>query len=66
MSDFKCSFCGSDKLMIDTPYIEKTKTWPIEYKKKQTYCCKPQAKNQEYEKRFHPIYSKKPKDVAKW
>ena len=66
MADFKCPFCNSNKLMVDTPYIKKDNTWPIEYKKQQTYCCRTQAKNQEYiKKKYHPIFSEKKDDVSK-
>ena len=68
MSDFKCTFCGSDKLKIDKPYMTKDKVWPMKYKTEQDYCCRTQAKNQEYrEKKFHPTRSTKPtsEEVAK-
>ena len=56
MSDFKCPFCGSQKLKIETPYIK-----PVTHERETTYCCRKQAKNQEFvEKRYHPIYGIKP------
>jgi len=45
---FKCPFCGSEKLMIDTPYLAPVTHDPI-----QTYCCKKQRDNAKFtEKRY--------------
>lgn len=60
MGDFQCAFCGSKTLLIDTPYVERTNEWPVSYAKKQTYCCKPQAKNQEYMKKHYHSSSDRP------
>lgn len=49
MSDFKCEFCGSKTMMIETPYMERTSDWPPKYVPTKTYCCKTQAKNQKYQ-----------------
>lgn len=60
----KCPFCGSSKLKLDTPYIDRVTRKPV-----QTFCCKAQATNATYiNKRFDPSRSDapKPEDVAKW
>jgi hypothetical protein len=38
--ELKCPFCGSKKIMIDTPFID-----PITKDRQQTFCCKEMAKN---------------------
>lgn len=56
MNDFKCPFCGSQKLKIDTPFLK-----PVTHEPIQTFCCRPQAKNQEFiKKRYHPTLGRKP------
>lgn len=40
MSDFKCPFCGSAKLLVDTPYLT-----PVTHEPIQQYCCKKQHDN---------------------
>lgn len=67
MSDFKCPFCGSDKLKIETPFVEM-KGWK-EYENKTTYCCGAQAKNQKYIRdRYDQTRTDNPQsdDVSKW
>lgn len=67
MSDFHCPFCGSDKLKIETPFVEMT-SWK-EYANKTTYCCATQAKNQKYIKdRYDKTREGNPstEDVSKW
>lgn len=74
MSDFKCTFCNSDKLRVEKPYMVKKKTmqWGEDeglFEMATDYCCKSQARNQEYiRKRYHPTHSRKPtsEEVAKW
>lgn len=51
-----CSFCGSDKVKVETPYIDR-----VTGEHKTTICCQAQRKNQEYQKKhFHPIHGEKP------
>lgn len=42
MASDKCPFCGSTKMVIDTPYIDRFGD------KITTYCCAAQDKNQKY------------------
>ena len=42
----KCAFCGSKELRIKTPYLK-----PVTHEPITTWCCKAQAKNQEYIRR---------------
>lgn len=67
MSDTKCPFCGSDKTMIETPYVELNREG--EYVPKKTPCCNAQAHNIQYvKKRFDPrdTNNPDPEEVAKW
>lgn len=60
MTDEKCPFCGSEKTMIDTPYIDRVTG---EYKK--TFCCKSMKKNYDFvNKRYDPIYGDAPDPVS--
>ena len=61
MSDFKCPFCGSDKLKIETGYL--TKFGDKEF----TYCCPAQATNHKYiNKSFTQDSRPDPEDITKW
>lgn len=67
MSDTKCPFCGSDKIKMETPYVELGRDG--EYHAKTTFCCKAQAANAKYvTKRFDPRNEDKPspEEVSKW
>ena len=44
----KCKFCGSEELRIKTPYLELDDKG--NYVNKETWCCQPQATNQNYAK----------------
>lgn len=56
MTTWSCPFCGSDKLKIDTPYLK-----PVTHEPIQTFCCRSQAKNNEYiKKRYDPRDMNKP------
>lgn len=56
MSDWKCPFCGSDKLRIETPYLK-----PVTHEPITTFCCRSQAKNNQYIKnRYDPRDSNRP------
>lgn len=51
MSDWKCPFCGSDKLKFPSPYVELNSQG--EYVPKMEFCCKSQKQNQNFiNKRF--------------
>lgn len=59
----KCTFCGSENIRMETPYVELDSKG--EYVKKTTWCCAAQAKNQKYIKgRYEP--GQEPDDVSKW
>ena len=52
----KCPFCGSEKIKIETPYIDR-----ITGEHKTTLCCLSQKKNQEFlDKRYSNFYGEKP------
>jgi len=51
MTDFRCPFCGSDKMWIETPYIDR-----ITGKPKKTMCCGKQKTNYDFTlKRYSPL-----------
>ncbi len=50
MSDFKCQFCGSNKLKYEKPYVELDNNG--EYTPPFNYCCKAQESNQKYAKKM--------------
>ena len=65
MSDFKCPFCGSDKLRYEAPYVELNKQG--EYVPKTTFCCKQQATNQKFiDRRFKEEDKPELDEVSKW
>ena len=68
MNDPKpCPFCGSKKIIVDSPYVELKESGKYEPATK--YCCQAQRKNQSYkEKHYHPMFSDKPKneEVSEW
>lgn len=39
----KCPFCGSEEILIKTPYVDR-----ITGESETTYCCKAQAQNHKY------------------
>lgn len=41
-----CPFCGSDKIRIETPFIELKRSG--EYLPKKTFCCSAQKRNFNY------------------
>lgn len=52
----KCTFCGSESTVLDTPYIDR-----VTGEAKKTFCCNPQKRNAEYRaNHYHPIYADKP------
>lgn len=60
-----CPFCGSKKIILDSPYVELKENG--EYGPITKYCCTAQKKNQTYkDKHFHPQFSEKPKGVEEW
>ncbi len=70
MSDFKCPFCGSDKLRNarttqfgpETELKENGQYGPVE-----DFCCAAQKKNAVYiNKNYHPDDAPNPEDVSKW
>ena len=72
MSDFKCPFCGSDKLKLETPYVKTTYVWGANGKEEKTeaetrFCCQAQAQNHEFvKKNFDPDHQPTQEEVAKW
>jgi hypothetical protein len=59
----KCPFCGSTKLKIETPYIDKFG------EKIFTYCCNAQKKNDSYiQAHTSRMTGEKPgtEEVSKW
>lgn len=65
MSEWKCPFCGSDKLRLETPYIElgeDGQNHPV-----MTYCCMAQKHNARYvKKNYGPDEAPDMEDVSKW
>lgn len=62
----KCTFCGSDELFIETPFVELNDKG--EHVPKKTPCCQAQRKNMQYIKRhFDPLAENIPtlEEVAK-
>ncbi len=58
MTDTKCEFCGSKKVIVQSPYVELKGNG--KYEPITSYCCSAQKKNQEYEdKHYHPLFSEK-------
>lgn len=51
MADTKCPFCNSEKIMVETPYINR------HGEKITTYCCLAQKKNHGYITSHHNRYS---------
>lgn len=62
--DWKCPFCGSDKLRYDTPYVELNKSG--EYTPKKTFCCKQQQTNHRFVERYGEESRPDPEEVGKW
>lgn len=59
----KCQFCGSEKTMIETPYVELNDKG--EYVPKKTWCCTAQKKNAQFiTKRYDPSRGDVPDDVS--
>ena len=55
----KCPFCGSEKILLETPYVKLNRKG--EYAPQVSYCCNAQKKNGEYQrKRFSPLDGKTP------
>jgi len=62
--ELKCPFCGSKKIIIDTPYID-----PITHEKETTYCCKEMRQNYRFvDTRYgtQDENAEKPFDEAVW
>lgn len=55
MSDTKCTFCGSEKILTETPYVELKEIGeagkPI-YAPKMQFCCRAQEQNHKYRNKF--------------
>jgi 23S rRNA G2445 N2-methylase RlmL len=69
MADKKdiCPFCGSETLMIETPFMVLNNKG--EYERKKQPCCRSSAQNQKWiQKHENPITHEKPKmkDIIKW
>ena len=61
MADFVCPFCKSDKLLVEQPQMIRTKDWPPKYKHATAFCCRSQARNQEYiDKRYDSRFGRIP------
>ena len=44
--DNKCNFCGSESIVVDTPYVELKRNG--EYGPITTFCCRAQKANNQY------------------
>lgn len=64
MADFKCPFCGSDKLYYEAPYVELNNNG--EYEPKKTFCCKEQQANHRFVKRYDEDSRPDVEEVSKW
>lgn len=65
--DWKCKFCGSEKLMIPTGFVVSSKTKFGEHEPEMTFCCHAQRKNNEYiKKNYHPDDEPDPEEVPRW
>ena len=61
MDSKRCPFCGSEKIKVTTPYIDKFGD------KIESFCCLSQKRNNNYaEKRFGRDNKPSPESVAKW
>ena len=57
----KCPFCGSDKIKVSTPYVDKFG------KKIESFCCLSQKRNSNYaDKRYKHEERPKAEDISKW
>jgi len=61
--DWKCPFCGADKLKYETPYVELNQEG--KYVPGQTFCCKEQAQNHRFVKRYPEGERPDPDEVGK-
>jgi hypothetical protein len=65
MSEFKCNFCGSKELKVQSPYVELKSNG--EYGPIENFCCQAQKQNALYvKKNFHPDDAPDPDEVSKW
>lgn len=48
---WRCPFCNSEEMILDTPYIDK------HGEKETTYCCNQQKRNHEYLKAHRSQWS---------
>ena len=62
--EWKCPFCGSNKLRYDAPYVELSKSGT--YEPKQAFCCKQQQANHRFVKRYDEESRPDPEEVGKW
>lgn len=65
MAEWKCQFCGSSELKVNSDYVELKSDG--EYGPIENFCCFAQKKNHQYVlKNYDPDNRPDPDEVAKW